>query len=285
MRFGIIGAAGYVAPRHMLAIVENGGEIVTACDISDSVGVLDSFAPRCRFTSLPRQWWEKELDDVDVVVVCTPNYVHQSQMILATRQGCDVVLEKPIHTNGGLMAEPFSGYHGYHGKPVRVYPVLQLRYHPLVAQRIWEFHSPGVSYFDDVQIQYEVYRGPWYDASWKGDEARSGGLLVNLGVHLFDLCCHMFGKPLEIGHSAIEQHRAGGTIQFERASVTWGLRSDAPTPRRLFSVNGYEINLTSSMGQLHGEFYRRLMAGEPMPTLAEASKALTLIDAIKEVAL
>jgi len=48
-KFALIGAAGYVAPRHMKAIKEVGGDLVAAFDPADNVGVMDSYFPEARF--------------------------------------------------------------------------------------------------------------------------------------------------------------------------------------------------------------------------------------------
>ncbi len=43
--FALIGAAGFVAPRHMRAIKDTGNQLVAALDPNDSVGVIDSYFP------------------------------------------------------------------------------------------------------------------------------------------------------------------------------------------------------------------------------------------------
>ena len=48
-KFSIIGAAGYIAPRHMKAIKELGHELTCAYDINDSVGIIDSISPQSEF--------------------------------------------------------------------------------------------------------------------------------------------------------------------------------------------------------------------------------------------
>ena len=47
--YALIGAAGYVAPRHLRAIKETGGVLKAAVDRSNSVGVIDSYFPDAHF--------------------------------------------------------------------------------------------------------------------------------------------------------------------------------------------------------------------------------------------
>ena len=48
-KFGLIGAAGYIAPRHMAAIKFTGNNLIAAFDPNDSVGILDSYFPNTNF--------------------------------------------------------------------------------------------------------------------------------------------------------------------------------------------------------------------------------------------
>src|SRR3989304_1120059 len=63
-------------------------------------------------------------------------------------------------------------------------------------------------------------RGAWYQPSWKGDTEKSGGLIMNIGVHLFDLLIWIFGEPLNYWHNQDSQ-TATGEIKLERAQVSW----------------------------------------------------------------
>lgn len=268
MRYAILGAAGYIAPRHMQAITDLGGEIVLACDISDSVGILDKYAPDCRFTCDPREFFAL-CQDVDVVSVCTPNYLHVQHAISALKAECDVVLEKPIATCAIQAEELIRRARHW---PGTIYPVVQLRHHqglPIDLQEgAW-----------DVEIDYAVYRGDWYDRSWKGD-AESGGLLMNIGIHLFDLCLHLFGDATGVVASSISPRGASGIFTCERATVRWGLTRSADEPRRIFRAGDVEIDLSSRFARLHTEVYRHVMTGESW-ALGDVARAVGLVDEIK----
>ena len=279
MRFAIIGAAGYIAPRHMQAIVETGHEIALACDTRDSVGVLDRWAPECTFVRDTKLFFEicreSEYPPIDAVVICTPNYMHVTHACQAMAAGCDVVLEKPLCVPGEN--DPDVGdlikSAAEHGRIV--YPVVQLRHHreaslPVIGSR----HR-------SVEIDYAVWRGPWYDCSWKADRNRSGGLLLNLGVHLFDLCNHLFGDLVEVCEAFGNDYQAQGVNRHQRATVTWRLRRDSRTPRRVFRIDGYEIDMTTAITKLHHAVYREVAQGH-FWDLEDVARSIDVVKAIEE---
>ena len=96
LNFVLIGAAGFVAPRHMAAIKHVGGDLIAALDPHDSVGVLDSYFPGCyyfseferfdRFCELYRHGEGK----IDFVSVCSPELSARRalQVWAQNRGGC-----------------------------------------------------------------------------------------------------------------------------------------------------------------------------------------------------
>jgi UDP-N-acetyl-2-amino-2-deoxyglucuronate dehydrogenase len=280
MRFALIGAAGYIAPRHMDAIRHVGGELVSACDTHDSVGVLDSYAPSCRFTTNQDEFFGS-LDDVDTCVVCTPNCLHVIHALRALEAGCNVILEKPTAVRGTgpssaeVLVERAKDYTG------TVYPVVQLRSQPDIAALRDEVRSTREMYH--VEIDYATYRGPWYAASWKGRQDQSGGLLVNLGIHLIDLCLYVFGPFIHSTKAKIAEDEASGMFRCERATVRWRLSTRDMETRRVFRVAGREIDLSNGMRELHRTMYHDVVRGVGWD-LPDTAHALHAIDAIKAVA-
>lgn len=255
LKFGLIGAAGYVAPRHMAAIKAVGGELVAACDPHDSVGILDSFFPSCQFFTDNSKFLKFCANEcVEFISVCSPNYLHDIHAAFCLALGADVILEKPacISTAEINRLQTYSKNCNH-----RIYPILQCRLHPAVTgfrQRTADKNSRHT-----VAIEYVTPRGQWYDASWKGDRRKSGGLAANIGVHLFDLCCYLFGKPLESSGRQWER-RAAGNIKFVNADVNWYLSIDGSTRKRIFKIDGEPLDLTNGFDDLHGECYRRILA-------------------------
>ena len=267
--FALIGAAGYVAPRHMRAISESGNDLVVAYDPSDSVGVLDSYFPNAHFfTEFER--FDRHVDKlqrrggnqrIDYVSVCSPNYLHDAHVRFALRCGANAVCEKPLVLNpwnldGLKEMEIVTGR--------RVACVLQLRLHPALLQ-LREDLMTGPERHHEVDLVYVTPRGKWYLASWKGDEAKSGGIATNIGIHLFDLLLWLFG-PVRHSEVAIrEPLRAAGRLELARAHVRWHLSADPAdctrrgrdrTAFRQLTVDGNPVEFSDGFVDLHTQAYR-----------------------------
>ncbi len=271
LNFVLFGAAGYVAPRHLRAIKENGGNLIAACDPHDSVGILDQYFPSCKFfTELERM--DRYLDKfiraggkIDYVSICSPNYLHDAHCRYALKLGANAICEKPLvlherNLDSLLEAEINTGK--------KVYPILQLREHDR-AKTAKEIHSNGSRWF--VKVVYHTPRGDWFFHSWKNDVRKSGGLATNIGIHLFDLLCWIFGKPQEIEvHQKIEQ-TLKADISFERAEAEVDLSvSRNNAPRRCFVVShepfkdsyaGYSYVFDDGFTELHSVVYRKIIDG------------------------
>ena len=258
LRFALIGAAGYVAPRHMKAIKDVGGELVAVLDPHDSVGVLDFMAPGCLYFRDPERFERWLLKNpVDYVSVCSPNYLHDSHCIMGLRAGADVICEKPLVCHERNI-DFLSQIEEETGKSVNV--VLQCRLHPEVVEarnKIKDEHTL-------VQVDYTTPRGPWYQYSWKGDTEKSGGLATNIGIHLFDLCSWLFGNFISNRDVINYSSFASGRLNLTRATVDWKLATEG-TKRRSFKFDcdgmGHEIDLTSGFDDLHTETYNRILSG------------------------
>jgi UDP-N-acetyl-2-amino-2-deoxyglucuronate dehydrogenase len=275
--FAITGVAGFVAPRHLRAICDTGNRLVAAVDPHDAVGVLDQLAFDVRFfTEIERfdRHLEKlrrgpEGERVHYVSICSPNYLHDAHIRLALRTGADVICEKPLVINpwnlnalAELEAETDR----------RIHTVLQLRLHPsLVAlKEQLANEAPGAKH--DVSLTYITTRGRWYDVSWKGSEERSGGLVMNIGIHFFDLLMWLFGG-LEYSELHLRQpRRLAGALELERARVRWFLSTDwtdlpfKPEPgkgttHRSISIDGSEVEFSEGFTNLHTRVYEEAIAG------------------------
>lgn len=267
--FALIGAAGYVAPRHMRAISETGNRLIVAYDPSDSVGVLDSYFPDAHFfTEFER--FDRHIDKlqrrgdihrVDYVSICSPNYLHDAHVRFALRCGADVICEKPLVLNpwnlkGLKEIEAATGR--------RVSCVLQLRLHPaLLRLREQLAASPGRRH--EVDLVYVTPRGRWYLASWKGDESKSGGVATNIGIHLFDLLLWLFGPVCRSDVAMREPLRASGRLELQRADVRWHLSADevdcsrqgrGRAAFRQLTVDGEPVEFSDGFVDLHTQTYR-----------------------------
>lgn len=275
--FALIGAAGYIAPRHMQAIKTTGNNLVAALDPNDSVGIIDSHFPEAKFfTEFER--FDRHLDKlhrgnsesrVDYISICSPNYLHDSHMRFALRSGADAICEKPLVLNpwnidGLLDIEKDTGR--------KINTILQLRVHPSIIALREKVRSQKQNTKHEVDLTYITSRGNWYLRSWKGDVKKSGGIATNIGVHFFDMLHYIFGDlQNNIVHRSSDT-KAAGYLEYENARVRWFLSvdfEDVPTAQqeagqrtyRSITVDGEEIEFSGGFTELHNRSYEEIMAG------------------------
>jgi UDP-N-acetyl-2-amino-2-deoxyglucuronate dehydrogenase len=276
--FALIGAAGYVAPRHMKAITDTGNNLVAALDISDSVGVIDSYFPGAHFfTEFER--FDRHIDKlrrsndhnaVSFVSICSPNYLHDAHIRFALRSDADAICEKPLVLNpwniDGLQAmEKDTGR--------KAYTILQLRLHPAIMDLCARIAAePPDTPKHNVDLTYITSRGRWYLQSWKGDIKKSGGIATNIGVHFFDMLHFIFGALQENTVHHTSETKAAGFLEYEKARVRWFLSVDyddvpavakASSQRtyRSITVDGSEIEFSGGFTDLHTRSYEEILAG------------------------
>ena len=274
-RFGMIGAAGYIAPRHMKAIRDVGGDLLAAMDINDSVGIIDSNFPDAQFfTEFER--FQQYVDDVrrdgnplDYISIASPNYLHDPHMRFALNSGADAICEKPIvlapdDIDRLAIIERESGKN--------IYTILQLRLHPAILEFRDRVSRNPMDTKEDVDLTYVTSRGNWYYESWKGDERKSGGIATNIGVHFFDMLGFVYGK-LQQNEVHLQMHnKAAGYLEFERARVRWFLsldvndvpgdeRSQGKRTYRTLTANGQSVEFSDGFTDLHTKCYEEILAG------------------------
>jgi len=274
-RFALIGAAGYIAPRHMAAIRDTGNDLVAALDPNDSVGIIDSYFPEADFfTEFER--FDRHVDKlrrsgkgVDYVSIASPNYLHDSHIRFALRSGADAICEKPLVLNpwnidGLKEIEADTGR--------KVSTILQLRLHPSIVALREQVQSGDPSSKYDVDLTYITSRGHWYLQSWKGNEKKSGGIATNIGVHFYDMLHFVFGAVQESVVHLATPTQAAGYLEYERARVRWFLSidvNDVPEAERAkgkrtfraITANGENIEFSDGFTDLHTRSYQEILAG------------------------
>ena len=284
-RFALTGLAGYIAPRHLKAIKEVGGVLVASLDPATNVGLVDSFFPEAEFFTEPEAFeaYVEDLRDrgegVDYLSIASPNHLHYPQIRMALRLGANALSEKPLV----LWPEEIARLKELEARTGRrVYTVLQLRVHPsLLALKERLGQEKGAK---DVVLTYVTGRGKWYGKSWKVDEAKSGGLATNIGIHFFDLLAWLFGRALHVEVHARTPTVNAGYLELEGARVRWFLSIDpsfVPEPLRRqgkrtyrsIAVDGEEVEFSEGFTDLHTEVYRKTLAGEGFG-LDEAAEAI-----------
>ncbi|WP_153556608.1 Gfo/Idh/MocA family oxidoreductase [Roseimaritima sediminicola] len=275
--FGLIGAAGYIAPRHMQAIHDTGNQLVAALDPHDCVGRLDSFFPEARFFTeferfdrhLEKLRRQGEEQRVKYISVCSPNYLHDAHVRLALRLGADAICEKP------LVLSPWNIdalQEIEQESPGRVYNVLQLRLLPSLIELREKLRQTETKEKADICLTYITRRGAWYGVSWKGKKEKSGGVAMNIGIHFFDLMLWLFGEATDNEVHLADANRMGGLLRLERANVRWFLSTDAnDLPKEVVDNGGYayrsmtydgqEIEFSKGFTDLHTRVYRDILDG------------------------
>lgn len=293
--FALIGAGGYIAPRHMKAIKDTGNVLVAALDKHDSVGILDSYFPDADFfTEFER--FDRHLEKqkrlgrkIDFISICSPNYLHDAHIRFGLRIGADVICEKPIVLNPWnidalLEIEKETGRN--------IYTILQLRLHPAIAalkEKI-EKEPSGKKY--KISLRYITSRGHWYHTSWKGDIQKSGGIATNIGVHFFDMLLWIFGNATSSTVSEHSDQTASGHLELEKASVDWMLSIDATklppeaagAGKRTFralTIDGEGFEFSDGFTELHTKSYEEILKGNGF-RISETIESIKLVHQIRE---
>lgn len=274
-RFALIGAAGYIAPRHMIAIRETGNNLVAALDPNDSVGIIDSHFPEADFfTEFER--FDRHIDKlrrsdkgVEFVSIASPNYLHDSHMRFALRSGADAICEKPLVLNPWNI-DGLKEIEADTGKSVHT--ILQLRLHPSIVALREKVQASDPDRKFDVDLTYITSRGHWYLQSWKGNEDKSGGIATNIGVHFYDMLHFVFGPVQESVVHLATPTKAAGYLEYERARARWFLSidvNDVPADERAkgkrtfraITANGEDIEFSDGFTDLHTRSYEEILAG------------------------
>lgn len=275
-KFALVGAAGYIAPRHMKAIRETGNDLIAALDPFDSVGIMDSYFPEARFFTEPERF-DRHLDKLrrkatgkaDYVSICSPNYLHDAHIRLALRNQAHAVCEKPLVLNpwnveGLQEIEQETENH--------IYTILQLRHHPAIVKLKSKAANAKQSKKHDIDLTYITSRGKWYAISWKGDTAKSGGVATNIGIHFFDMLTWIYGKVQENTVHVHNDTTAAGYMETENARIRWFLsidsndlpeaaKAEGKKTYRSIKVDDEEIEFSGGFTDLHTVSYQQILKG------------------------
>ncbi|MCR5037237.1 MAG: Gfo/Idh/MocA family oxidoreductase [Bacteroidales bacterium] len=288
--FAIIGVGGYIAPRHLKAIKDTGNNLVSAYDLSDSVGILDSYFPNVAFFN------EFELFDrhntrllesgktIDYVSVCTPNYLHDAHTRYGLRLGADVICEKPMVLNPWNIdalekVEQNTGH--------KAYTILQLRLHDSIVALKKKIDEGPKDKIYDVDLTYITARGNWYYTSWKGNINKSGGVATNIGIHFYDMLSWIFGPVTKNVVHVMTHDRVAGYMEMKKARVRYFLSINADTlpanavqgekrTYRTIMIDGSEFEFSVGFNELHTKSYEKILAGEGF-RISEARNCIEIV--------
>ena len=292
--FALVGAAGYIAPRHMKAIKDTGNNLLAALDKNDSVGILDSYFPEADFfTEFER--FDRHIEKLkrkgiktDFVSVCSPNYLHDAHIRFGLRIGADVICEKPVVLNPWNI-DALAEIEKETGN--KIFTILQLRLHPAIIALKEKIEAEPKGKKHQVELDYITSRGHWYYASWKGDIHKSGGIATNIGVHFFDMLMWIFGEVKENNVTEHSASTASGILELENATVNWRLsidpnelpenvRAAGKRTFRALNIDRESFEFSDGFTELHTKSYENILAGKGFP-LMETKKAIQLVHDIR----
>jgi UDP-N-acetyl-2-amino-2-deoxyglucuronate dehydrogenase len=295
--FALIGAAGYIAPRHMKAIKETGNNLVAALDKNDSVGVIDSYFPEADFFT-EYESFDRHIDlikrngtSLDYVSIATPNYLHDSHIRLALRHDAHAICEKPLVLNSHDI-DALQIIQEETGK--QVYNILQLRLHQSIIELkafVADEVAKNPNKIFDVDLTYLTSRGQWYFTSWKGDDNKSGGIATNIGVHFYDMLGWVFGELKQNEAHLKQDDTSAGYLEFKHARVRWFLsvnydyipeevKAAGQRTYRSITVDGNEIEFSGGFTDLHTKSYEHILHGGGFG-LEEARKSIEIVSNIR----
>jgi len=292
--FALIGAGGYIAPRHMRAIKDTGNNLIAALDKHDSVGILDSYFPQTEFF-VEFERFDRHIEKLkrlgmrtDYVTVCSPNYLHDAHIRFGLRVGADVICEKPLVLNpwnidGLVEIEKETGR--------KISTILQLRLHPAIIELREKVRNNSLGKKYHIDLRYITSRGHWYHISWKGDPQKSGGIATNIGIHFFDMLIWIFGDVKLNDVYQYTPDTAAGALELEKATVTWFLSIDPNTlPQevkqagkrtfRSLTIDEEAFEFSEGFTELHTRSYEEILKGNGFP-VEEARKSIELVHAIR----
>lgn len=295
--FALIGASGYIAPRHLKAIKDTNNELLAALDRFDSVGIIDSYFPNADFFVEPERFdrhieklkYDKNIN-LDYVSICTPNYLHDSHIRMALRRGADAICEKPLVLNPRNI-DALQKMEQESGK--RVWNILQLRVHQSIIELKKKIEAAPKDKIFDVDLTYLTSRGNWYYTSWKGSINKSGGIATNIGVHFYDMLSWIFGNVKKNVVHVHTHDRAAGYLEFDRARVRWFLsinydvlpeeiKAKGQRTYRSITVEGEELEFSGGFTDLHTRVYEGIMEGNGYG-LADARQAIEIVHDIRNI--
>jgi len=268
--FALIGAAGFVAERHLKAIKDTGNRLIVATDPFDVVGRLDSYFPDTEFFT-DFQQFEHYITTrpIDYTSICTPNYLHAMHIQTALHAGSDVICEKPMVLNPGEL-EAIEKAQEQSGQ--KVFNILQLRLHHAIIALKQKINQAPANQIFDIDLTYITSRGKWYFESWKGDDLKSGGVVCNIGIHFFDMLIWIFGAVEKSQVQLNQIDKASGILQLKNARVRWFLSLDEnDIPKHLrqkgqrtfrsLRLNGEEFEFSDGFTDLHTKSYEQILTG------------------------
>ncbi|MDC1148762.1 Gfo/Idh/MocA family oxidoreductase [Pelagibacteraceae bacterium] len=289
--FVMVGASGYISSKHFEAIKKTNNNLVAAYDPNQNAGKIDSFFKDCEFFFNYNDFLnyiKKNKKKIDYFVICSPNYLHYKYIILGLRLGFNIICEKPLVLKKKNIKKIIYFEKKYKKK---VNCIMQLRLNSdliKLKKKIEKQIILNIKKKYDVQIDYFTFRGSWFLKSWKGDIKKSGGLATNIGIHLFDLVCWFFGKPIDFKVLKNNNFQNYGNLFFNNANVKWKIyiktKNKNQSPRRLMFINKIFYDLSKNFSTLHVKSYKYILNNKGFSAV-DSYNSISLVEKIRNSSL
>ncbi|HRI28396.1 MAG TPA: Gfo/Idh/MocA family oxidoreductase [Chitinophagales bacterium] len=244
IQFGIIGI-GNIGLRHAQHIAQNPDTHLTAvCDMSDAnLPQVRSLFPDVAFYTDYRQMLQHS--GLNIVNVCTPNYLHASMTTDALKAGLHVVCEKPMALSVWECSQMIETARQ---TQKQLFVVKQNRYNPPVAV-VKNLLSQGILN-NIIQINVNCFwnrNADYYRLSgWRGSKIMDGGCLFTQCSHFIDILYYLAGEVQAVSGS-IQNATHAGLCEFEDSGV-FLLRTRAGALVSFnFSTSAYQKNMEGSI--------------------------------------
>tara|TARA_Y100000768_G_scaffold383595_1_gene366053 strand:+ start:1405 stop:2289 length:885 start_codon:yes stop_codon:yes gene_type:complete len=269
IKFFIIGSSGYIAKKHIDCIYNSKGNLIAACDIKTD-GYLDRYFPDADFIDKENEFFFKikKLKGNKKLVICSPNYLHTKHIIQGLSSGCDVLCEKPPV----LLYEDLIKIRNAEIRFKRkCFFVLQLRFDKNILLFKKKLNTKNYrNNINNIRIDYITHRGNWYKKSWKGIKKKSGGIVYNIGIHLFDLLYYLFGEFKKIKVVTYKNDLLKLKLKIKKINVDIllstnkiylpsNLRRKKIYQYRNINIDNFKLDFSKKFHTLHENVYKKFI--------------------------
>ncbi|MGP4040862.1 Gfo/Idh/MocA family protein [Gracilibacillus sp. D59] len=213
LKVGIIGT-GSISHEHLDAYQKlDNVEIYAICDMQKSRA--EQVAATYHVSHVFEDYNEMlQLPDLDAVSICTWNYTHATITIAALEAGKHVLVEKPL----SITVEEAEKIQEVANRVHKIVQVGVVRRFDPNAKMVKDFVDGGM--FGDLYYAKASYlRRAGNPGGWFADKDKSGGgPLIDLGVHVIDLCWYLMGKPKPVSISANKYNKLGNRSNIKYLS-------------------------------------------------------------------
>lgn len=215
LKIGLVGVGG-ISGAHIPAWKSmEDVELVALCDVRPER--MENYADMRRYTDFEEMLAKEDLDILDI---CVPTYLHADFAIKAMERGLHVICEKPISLN---QEDVKRVYDAARKNNVKFMVAQVIRFWP-EYELIKELYDTGKygKLLSGYMSRLSAMPG-WSWDNWMQDESRSGLAAFDLHIHDMDYMVYAFGKPQNTISRRVkrpEQDYISATYDFDGFSVT-----------------------------------------------------------------